>query len=91
MASNGDVTISWMRRTRVDGDNWSGREVPLGEEKEFYHVRIIDGNKVVREFYPNSNHQIYYADEKTQMARKLVSEWKWLSCLSALAQVPMHV
>lgn len=53
-----------MRRTRVDGDNWSGREVPLGEEKEFYHVRIIDGNKVVREFYPNSNHQIYYADEK---------------------------
>ena len=65
MASNGDVTISWMRRTRVDGDNWSGREVPLGEEKEFYHVRVMDGSRVVREFYPNLNHQIYSADEKS--------------------------
>ncbi len=27
-----DWTLSWIRRTRIDGDNWEAPDVPLGEE-----------------------------------------------------------
>ena len=27
---NGDIDISWVRRTRVGGDSWDTSEVPLG-------------------------------------------------------------
>lgn len=36
----GDVLIGWVRRTRIDGDNWAAIEPPLGEAREAYHVRI---------------------------------------------------
>jgi hypothetical protein len=41
------VTFSWVRRTRIDGDNWVG-EVPLGEDSEQYVVDILSGPVVVR-------------------------------------------
>lgn len=44
-----DLRATWIRRTRIDGDTWSGREVPLGEESEAYLVRVMRGSEVVRE------------------------------------------
>ncbi len=41
--------ISWVRRTRIDGDDWSGLDVPLGEESESYLVRVRSGAAVLRE------------------------------------------
>jgi GTA TIM-barrel-like domain/Putative phage tail protein len=41
------VTISWIRRTRVDGDTWVG-EVPLSEDVEQYVIDILSGTDVVR-------------------------------------------
>jgi hypothetical protein len=39
-----DVRLGWIRRTRVDGDGWEGRDAPLGEEREAYAVRVrVDG------------------------------------------------
>ena len=46
---NGDVACSWIRRTRIDGDNWDAAEVPLGEETEAYVVRVMQGGSVIRE------------------------------------------
>ncbi len=46
--SDGGVTVSWIRRTRVDGDSWSGVEVPMGEESESYLVVVISGGIVKR-------------------------------------------
>jgi hypothetical protein len=43
----GGVTISWIRRTRADGDTWAG-EVPLGDESERYAIDILSGSDVVR-------------------------------------------
>lgn len=37
---SGDVALSWIRRTRVNGDSWVGPEPPLGEEREAYSVRV---------------------------------------------------
>ena len=41
------VTVSWIRRTRIDGDSWVG-EVPLGEDSEQYALDILSGGDVVR-------------------------------------------
>ncbi|THD74653.1 host specificity protein [Thalassobius vesicularis] len=45
----GDMVISWIRRTRIDGDSWDAPEVPLGEEAEAYLLRVMQGNQVIRE------------------------------------------
>ena len=44
----GDLAVSWVRRTRIDGDGW-GVEVPLGEAAERYLVQVISGGTVRRE------------------------------------------
>ena len=36
----GDVSLSWVRRTRIGGDSWNAPEVPLGETQERYLVTI---------------------------------------------------
>jgi GTA TIM-barrel-like domain/Putative phage tail protein len=41
-AASGDWTLSWIRRTRIGGDDWSQTEVPLGETAEGYDVEIYD-------------------------------------------------
>lgn len=44
---DGGIALSWIRRTRVDGDSWLGPEVPLGEEEERYAVRIYDSESLI--------------------------------------------
>jgi hypothetical protein len=46
---DGAVSVTWIRRTRVDGDLWDGLDVPLGEASEAYLVRIRKAGLVVRE------------------------------------------
>ncbi|MBQ8105262.1 MAG: glycoside hydrolase/phage tail family protein [Afipia sp.] len=41
------IHVSWVRRTRRDGDNWTV-EVPLGEDTEAYTLDILSGSSVVR-------------------------------------------
>ena len=43
-----DLRLSWIRRTRTDGDSWDIGEVPLGEEREAYLVEILAGRTVKR-------------------------------------------
>jgi len=43
----GDLALSWVRRTRVDGDSWSSAEVPLGEESESYLLRVRGGGEAL--------------------------------------------
>jgi Putative phage tail protein len=57
------VEISWVRRTRIDGDSWDAGEVPVGEESEAYDVDILSGVTVLRTLtadmpgvlYPSAN------------------------------------
>lgn len=48
-ASGGDLTLSWIRRTRIDGDSWEGYDVPLAEDTEAYLVRVSQGGIIRRE------------------------------------------
>lgn len=43
-----DITLSWIRRTRIDGDIWEALDVPLAEASEEYAVSIIDSGQVLR-------------------------------------------
>jgi hypothetical protein len=47
--SGGNLLVSWVRRTRIDGDSWTGIEVPLGEEREAYLLRVLRDGETLRE------------------------------------------
>jgi Gene Transfer Agent (GTA)-like protein/putative tail protein len=57
------VTISWIRRTRTDGDTWVG-EVPLGEDGEHYVVDILSGAAVVRALGSTTPSVVYAAADE---------------------------
>ncbi|MEM7500008.1 MAG: glycoside hydrolase/phage tail family protein [Pseudomonadota bacterium] len=44
----GDVTFSWIRRSRLNGDNWAAGEVPVGETVERYNLQIVKDGTLVR-------------------------------------------
>ena len=45
---SGDLLLSWIRRTRLGGDNWDQTEVPLAEESESYDIEILDSGGAVK-------------------------------------------
>ena len=46
---SGDLDLTWMRRTRIDGDGWENADVPLGEAFEAYNVQVMQSGTLVRE------------------------------------------
>ncbi|SNR60764.1 baseplate multidomain protein megatron [Puniceibacterium sediminis] len=46
---DGDLAVSWIRRTRIEGDSWDLEEVPLGEESERYLIRVLRDDTILRE------------------------------------------
>ncbi len=45
-----NLSLTWLRRTRIGGDNWQQLEVPLSEENEAYQLRILVGEAVVAQY-----------------------------------------
>jgi hypothetical protein len=64
--AQGATSISWIRRTRIDGDRWDTPDVPLGEESESYLLRIVAGNAVLREEILQAPFWGYDASAKAQ-------------------------
>ncbi|MCA3558434.1 MAG: hypothetical protein IOC71_09405, partial [Rhodobacter sp.] len=59
--AGGDRSVTWIRRTRIDGDGWRIGEVPLGEDRETYLVQVLSGSLIVREVsvtVPNWNYPV---------------------------------
>jgi len=46
--ANGDIAATWVRRTRVGGDSWTGEDVPLSEAFERYRVEAMNGASLRR-------------------------------------------
>ncbi|MEM7619760.1 MAG: glycoside hydrolase/phage tail family protein [Pseudomonadota bacterium] len=61
---SGNLNISWIRRTRIDGDPWEVVEVPLGELSERYEIDILDGGNVIRTLTSETPNVIYTASEQ---------------------------
>jgi hypothetical protein len=61
-----DLTISWLRRTRVSGELEDYHDVPLGERDERYEVDVLDsGGNVVRTLSSTTASVVYLASEQT--------------------------
>ncbi len=60
-ADDGSLVVSWIRRTRIDGDRWDVTEVPLGEESEAYLLRVSEGGTIRREVTVTAPRWIYDA------------------------------
>ncbi|MBN2906143.1 MAG: glycoside hydrolase/phage tail family protein [Rhodobacteraceae bacterium] len=45
--AGGDLALSWVRRTRIDGDTWASVEVPLGEDREAYQLRVLSATGAI--------------------------------------------
>ncbi|MEM6825123.1 MAG: glycoside hydrolase/phage tail family protein [Pseudomonadota bacterium] len=60
----GDTVLRWVRRTRIDGDGWLGLDVPLGEERERYVLRLLVGTVLVRAVTTEAPQWTYGAAEK---------------------------
>lgn len=61
----GDLNVSWVRRTRIDGDTWQSVDVPLGEAAESYLLQVIQGGTVLRETTTSAPVWTYTAAQKT--------------------------
>ena len=44
----GDARLTWVRRGRVEADNWDGTEIPLDEPEERYRLEVLHGAIVRR-------------------------------------------
>ena len=60
------IDVTWIRRTRIDGDSWAGSDAPLGEETEAYLLRIRSGEVMLREVAIDAPHYLYTATEQTE-------------------------
>ncbi|WP_375331238.1 glycoside hydrolase TIM-barrel-like domain-containing protein [Candidatus Tisiphia endosymbiont of Oplodontha viridula] len=61
----GNIIISWIRRSRIDSDWRDYVDVPLGEEFEKYQVDIKSGNNVIRTLEASSPNVIYSKQAQT--------------------------
>jgi hypothetical protein len=62
---SGDLTVTWVRRTRF-GSIWAdGADVPLNEESEAYEIDILDGPSVVRTLSAATPSALYTAAAQT--------------------------
>ena len=57
------VHVSWIRRTRIDGDGWAG-EVPLGETSEAYRLDVLAGSGVQRSIACSTPQALYAAADE---------------------------
>ena len=63
--SNNDLTITWARRTRIDGDSWDTPDVPFGEANERYEIDILTGSTVKRTLSALTPSATYTAVDQT--------------------------
>lgn len=59
--SEGDIALSWVRRTRIGGGWRDGVDAPLREAAERYEVEVLDGSDVVRVMQVTSPEALYSA------------------------------
>lgn len=63
-APGGDITLTWIRRTRAGGDSWETLDVPLAEATELYAIDVISGARLVRTLSATRPSLVYAAADQ---------------------------
>ena len=64
-----DLSVSWIRRTRIEGDLWRETDVPIGETEERYRIEVRQSGEIVREVTTQSSNWLYDGtDRATDLA-----------------------
>lgn len=64
-AVSGDITISWIRRARIDGGLRDYVDVPLMEQFEQYEINVMNGSAIARSWVTNAPTVTYTAANQT--------------------------
>lgn len=64
--ANGDVALSWIRRGRVNADQWSAGDIALEGDFEDFRLRIFDGTTMAREFALPAANLTYSLAQQTE-------------------------
>ncbi|MCF3642594.1 glycoside hydrolase/phage tail family protein, partial [Rhizobium sp. TRM95111] len=62
--ASGDIALAWVRRGRIDADDWTPEDIPLDEPFERYRVEILAGGTAVRTFETEAPHASYTAAQE---------------------------
>jgi hypothetical protein len=62
--ADGGVGLSWVRRTRLDGDSWSGVDVPVGEDRLLFDVRVLADHALLRRVDVHTTSYVYTAADQ---------------------------
>lgn len=62
---DGDIRLSWVRRSRADGDGWGVVEAALEHVPEAWRVSILDGGDVVRTVETTGPEAVYSGADQT--------------------------
>ncbi|MDX2095655.1 MAG: glycoside hydrolase TIM-barrel-like domain-containing protein [Alphaproteobacteria bacterium] len=62
--ASGDIRLSWVRRTRMDGGLRDYVDVPLAEQSELYAVQVMLGDAVVRSWQAGATSLVYTAAQQ---------------------------
>ncbi|MDP5336767.1 MAG: glycoside hydrolase/phage tail family protein [Paracoccaceae bacterium] len=68
-APGGDLHVAWTRRGRIDADAWEAPDIPLGEESESYHLRVMQGAVILRDITLSSPQWTYAAADRAADAQ----------------------
>ncbi|MDP5347381.1 MAG: hypothetical protein NWQ32_03185, partial [Paracoccaceae bacterium] len=68
-APGGDLHVAWIRRGRIDADAWEAPDIPLGEESESYHLRVMQGAVILRDITLSSPQWTYAAADRAADAQ----------------------
>jgi len=59
-----DLELTWIRRTRINGDSWEQLDVPLGEDVESYEIDVVEDGVVVRTIAASTPGAVYTLAEQ---------------------------
>ncbi|TCL76181.1 glycoside hydrolase/phage tail family protein [Rhizobium sp. BK251] len=62
----GATVLTWIRRSRLDADNWTAAEIPLDEAAEGYLLEILDGETTLRQVEVGASTWIYPPAEEIE-------------------------
>jgi hypothetical protein len=63
--SEGNICISWIRRSRINSSWRNHSDVPVGEEQELYQIEIRSGDTLLRTIEANTCSCIYSREQQT--------------------------